>query len=304
MKLLVAPMQGYTDAPFCRYHSDIYGSADVYFTPFIRMEKGEARRRDLRNITSPLVENIRLVPQIIFRDIDEFRILRDAVVQAGYREMDMNLGCPFPPQVNHGRGAALLRNPRLLEEVSSELPECVKVSAKMRLGVERPDEWRAVADVINSMPLSHVTVHPRVAIQRYEGELYMDECDAFVSQSAHPVVFNGDVKRPEDLTSLVGRYPQLAGIMAGRGILARPSLFAEWRQGREWPREERLAALMRLHQALYAYYRETLCGQSQILMKVKPFWEYLEEGIGHKAAKAIKKASSLVKYEEAVRSVR
>ena len=68
----MAPLQGYTEAEYRRAFADVYGAPDVCYTPFLRMEKGEAARRTLRDINSPLNAGTNTVPQIIFRDAAEF----------------------------------------------------------------------------------------------------------------------------------------------------------------------------------------------------------------------------------------
>lgn len=305
MKFFAAPMQGHTEGAFCRFHSEIYGAADFYCTPFMRVERGEVRRRDLKvNDPAPLA-GINVVPQAIFRNTDELRMIAESVAALGFPTLDLNLGCPFPPQVKHGRGAALLRNPSLLASLSglmSDFPS-LAFSIKMRLGVEQPDEWREVIDIINGLPLTRVTVHPRVATQQYGGELHMDQFNAIAEKLQHRLVYNGDLTTLESIEEIQNRYPTLEGVMAGRGLLARPSLHAELVQGREWSRGERIEKLLELHRRLFTLYRDTLCGDTQILMKIKPFWEYLEPEIGHKPFKSIKKASNIAKYISAVESI-
>ncbi len=139
MKFFAAPMQGHTEGIFCRFHSDTYGPADFYSTPFIRVEKGEVRRRDLRVNDTQTVKGLNVIPQAIFRDITEWKLIAEAVAQLGFTTLDMNLGCPFPPQVKHGRGAALLRNPSLLKAVAEEMSSfpTLAFSIKMRLGVDQ-----------------------------------------------------------------------------------------------------------------------------------------------------------------------
>jgi hypothetical protein len=87
--------------------------------------------------------------------------------------------------------------------------------------------------------------------------------------------------------------------MIGRGLLARPSLAAEYAAG-EWDRVRRITALRTFHESIYSHYASTLCGDAQLLSKIKPMWEMLEDEIGHKACKAIRKATSISKYENAV----
>lgn len=301
--IAVAPMQGYTDAPFRHYHSEIYGGdATLYCSPFIRVEHGDIRRRDLRDITSAFNDGMSLLPQVIFRDADEFNRLVDAVAAAGFDKVDLNLGCPFPPQVKKGRGAGLLQRFPELEQVAVavEARHEITFSVKMRLGVTSPDEFRQVVPVLNHMPLSHVTVHPRIAAQQYGGDLYIDAYSELRDALTHPVIFNGDVATPADIDAALSRAD---GVMIGRGLLGRPSLIAEWREGREWSADERLENILRFHGEIFAHYADTLCGDTQILMKIKPFWDYLEPEIGHKTAKLIKKATSVPKYEAAISTI-
>jgi hypothetical protein len=61
--------------------------------------------------------------------------------------------------------------------------------------------------------------------------------------------------------------------------------------------------MMEFHRALLGHYEETLCGDAQVLAKIKPFWEYAEDEIGRKAWKAIRKASNMARYHSAVAMV-
>ena len=118
------------------------------------------------------------------------------------------------------------------------------------------------------------------------------------------MVYNGDVTTPGDIDGLTHSYPALHGVMAGRGLLMRPTLFTEWRTGCELSESERLATALHLHDAIYGSYKSRLCGDTQLLSKIKPLWEYLEDTIGHKNAKAIRKATTVPKYEAAVAALR
>ena len=85
MKLFMAPLQGYTDAPYRLFHTEVFGGADGCFSPFLRWEKGEPARRTMRDILSPLnAETAGFVPQIIFRDAEEMRRLAGALKAEGF----------------------------------------------------------------------------------------------------------------------------------------------------------------------------------------------------------------------------
>lgn len=301
MKLYAAPLQGYTEAPWRHYHAMIYGGIHAYYTPFIRVEHGSVRPRDIRDITSELNTNLSIIPQIICKDEAEFHTTTEAAIQSGHKRIDINMGCPFALQVNRGRGAALMLNQSALKDIARAMvryPE-VRFSIKMRLGMNSSHEWQNSIDIINNMPLHSVTIHPRIASQQYSGHLDMEQLHNLASMLTHPVIFNGDVTTISGIKKL-SDTPGIDGIMIGRGLLARPSLAIEHSTGTTWNREQRLQALKRFHSCLYNHYRETLCGDSQLLSKTKPFWEYLEPEIGHKAAKMIHKSGTIHKYTEAI----
>ena len=301
--IIAAPLQGFTEAPFRHFHAEQFGAADAYLSPFLRIEHGAVRPRDLRDIISPLNKNHNVIPQIIFRDAEEFRKLVECVSDAGYNHINLNMGCPFPPQVAKGRGAGILPQSGTLSIIGKEidaLSHSMKFSIKMRLGIAAENEWRDIASIINSMPLEHVTVHPRTATQQYKGELHLDSFAEILSALQHPVIFNGEVKSPEDITAIINRFSGLAGIMIGRGLLSRPSIVNEWKTGTEWSSNDRLSSFFQLHDRILNHYRTVLCGDTQLLTKMKPFWEYSPEMVGRKDLKAMSKASTLPRYLSAV----
>lgn len=303
--LLAAPLQGYTEAPFRHFHAQIYGNGGkaclTYFTPFVRIEKGEVRTRDMRDVTTNLNSNHQVIPQIIARDADEFRLLTQSIQATGHTHIDLNLGCPFVPQVRKGRGAGLLSYPDRLRKIADcmkdEFPE-IKFSVKMRLGIRDPWQWRNVISILDSMPLTHITVHPRTAEQKYNGQLHTDILNEFTEATHHRLIYNGEITTPEMLDKLSKSVPRFSGAMIGRGLLRRPSLPAEWYSGSEWPLDEQRHNLLRLHNAILNYYNETLCGDTQILTKIRPLWDYFGDIFDRKAIKKVLKSNTLTAYRQ------
>ncbi len=305
MKIYSAPLQGYTDSAWRAAHRCVYGDGvDAYFSPFVRVEHGQVRRRDLAD-TMPTTAYT-LVPQVIFRDMEEFDILVQALVDQGYTRVDLNFGCPFPPQVKHGRGAGALVKPDLLAAVAGrmrELPQ-VRFSVKMRLGMDDAHQWRASTEALAAMPVEFVTIHPRIARQGYKGELWMDELVAAIDILPHPIVFNGEIVDIQDIDRAMA-IDGVCGVMIGRGLLRRPSLVAEWREGREWSADERLCKLCELHDMVYEQRRERLQGgEAQVVQSMHTFWDYADGQVEHRRLKAIRKANSLQRYFEAVNMLR
>ncbi len=285
---MIAPLQGLTEAAWRGAHFSMFGDSQgevEYFTPFIREEKGVARARDMREFSSGLNRGIMLTPQIIFRDVDEWSLLVDSLAAAGATRIDMNLGCPFVPQVRKGRGAGMLSSPDRLMKIADAMAAytgSLEFSVKMRLGVSDPAEAQDVAAVINDMPLRHVAIHPRTAAQQYKGALLLDDMERLMTRLRHPVVYNGEITTPQEIDPLTSRY---AGVMVGRGLLARPSLFAEWRTGRLLTPHEHEEAYLTLLGATASELEKTLCGEAQLRDKMKPYWEYVPATLDKKIVK-------------------
>lgn len=302
MQLMFAPVQGHTDAAYRHFHNEVYGDACIYFTPFIRLERNSLRNRDVKDFTGPLNDGISLIPQVIFKNHEELSTLVSELRNLGAKKIDINMGCPFPLQTARGRGAATIARPeaaQAVESVVTENPDII-FSVKMRLGMTGSDEWQQILPILNRLPLSHITLHPRVASQQYKGHVDMEAFETFSKECERPLVYNGDLRTPQDVIEMQEKYPGLAGIMSGRGLLARPSLAAEVTEGREWTLPERLEKMMTFHRLLLDHYQELLCGDAQVISKISPFWEYAEPEIGHKAWKALKKASNMAKYHTAL----
>ena len=305
MEIHFAPLQGYTDFEYRRIHSRHCGGVDTYYTPFIRWEKGGIREKDIRDILPENNEGLHLVPQIICADTDEFNRLADTIQEHGYGEMDLNMGCPAPMQTKLMRGSGILPYPTRVSALLREMerrPE-VRFSAKMRLGLEGKEEWRELSGMLNSSCLKHLTVHPRIGKQMYKGEVDMDAFNEVYSSIHIPIIYNGDVTSMEQVSSLLERYPDLPGIMMGRGLLARPTLAQECLMGKEMPHEERMSILMQMHEDMLGYCTRKYKVDSQILLHIHSFWEYQESQLERKAWKKIMKAGNMKNYLEAIRKL-
>lgn len=308
MNYYFAPVQGHTDASYRHFHALHYGhhaggdSEIIYTTPFIRLEKGEIRKKDLKDATSELNEGVHTIPQIIFKNREELLTLVNLLKNQGAGRIDINMGCPFPLQTSRGRGAATIANPECREavkEVVETNPEII-FSLKMRLGFAE-EEYLPLIETLNQIKLDHLAVHPRTAKDQYTGDLHDDAFRNIYELSSNPLVYNGEIHNPADAAAIMERYPDLAGIMIGRGALGRPSLFAEIISGEEWDENRRRKEMLAFHRELFRHYSDTLIGgDHQVLSKIHPFWEYSETEIGRKAWKAIKKASNISKYQTAL----
>lgn len=306
MNISFAPLQGFTDAAYRRFHHEIYGDCiDFYYTPFIRLEHGTPHQRDIRDIDPKKNAGFNLIPQIICSNATELDSIVPHIINAGYNHIDINMGCPFPLQTRKHRGSGILTQHQMVNDIIGHIVNYsdVTFSVKMRLGYDNPQQCIDLLPILNHANLSHITMHPRLGIQQYRGEPDMESFKKFHKECNVPIIFNGDITSIEDINNLVMQFPDLHGIMIGRGLLSRPSLAMEYKTGITLTHEQQLSHVCDFHSLLYDYYATTLQGEAQILCKIKPFWEYLQSLIGKKNFKAIKKASTTAKYLAAIKSI-
>ena len=56
-----APLQGYTDSVYREAHTRVFGGVDTYYTPFVRIEKGGFRNKDLKDFAYPnSIKNLKI----------------------------------------------------------------------------------------------------------------------------------------------------------------------------------------------------------------------------------------------------
>lgn len=316
MKILFAPLQGYTTGIYRKVHAETFGGVDAYYAPFLRIENGHPREKDLRDLDGDTdsgkcnsVVHAKTVPQIIANSASEFKVLADAILQKGFTEIDFNMGCPFPLQVSRHRGAGLLNDTRTVQEIMNEIARLsiagtAKFSVKMRLGQGSPDEAFALLPILNDAPLTQITLHPRLGKQQYKGALDILSFEKFYNECRHPLVYNGDITNVSQICEMERRYPKLAGIMIGRGLLAQPSLAAEYKAGKaNITGKEFTDKLLQMHEIIFEYACKTYQGDSQILSHIKSFWDYLEPSLPKKVFKKIQKAGKLSEYDAAIQSL-
>ena len=302
MKIYSAPLQGFTEAVWRNIHSRIFGGIDGYFTPFIRYEHNEIRSKDIRDVECKNNTVQHLVPQIIAATPQEMRPLIALLENEGYDCVDINMGCSFPLQARKKHGAGILPHPAMVAELLSALNDypSMRFSVKMRLGWADKAEWRALLPILNDTPLTHITMHPRLGCEQYRQPADVEEFAVFAAECRHPLVYNGDILTLQDIEQCEARFPTLHGIMIGRGLLANPALGLEYKQGKVLSAKELCERTQAMHDAMYQAMAPRLQGNTQLLGKLKPYWEYLLPDMEKRYRKAIVKSNTVEKYMQAV----
>ena len=298
-----APLQGYTDVIYRNAHAACFGGIDAYYTPFVRLETGTFRHRDVRGIEPGNNQVPHLIPQLIAPTAEKAEKILSLFIEKGYKEADINMGCPFSILAKRHNGSGILPYPEEVKALLSLITKYPQInfSIKMRLGWEDPEECLKLAPIINELPLRQVVMHPRLGKQQYKGEVDLKAFEAFQHVCKHPLIYNGDINHIEDIHRIQEQFPGLAGMMIGRGLLANPALAWEYQQNRTLEFDEMKEKIQSMHTYVYEEYIEQLKGGDlQILNKMKAFWEYLLPNADRKLLKAIHKSTNLHKYTQAV----
>ncbi|MCQ2224982.1 MAG: tRNA-dihydrouridine synthase family protein [Paludibacteraceae bacterium] len=307
MQYHFAPLQGYTDAVFRETHAKHFKGIDAYYTPFCRVEKGEMRWHDQKDINPErnptLFKEGRLVPQIIGNSAEEVTLLIQKIQEFGYKKVDVNFGCPFPMIAKKQKGAGILTCPEKVEEVLAALSQFsgMEFSLKMRLGMVAPDEALQLLPLINQTKLSHLTMHARLGKDQYKGEMDLESYETFAKACKIPLVFNGDITTLEGMQNIEEQYPNLSAMMIGRGLLQNPLLVEERINNAPYPAAKRNALLKSFLEELEAGYAEQMNGgEGQVVQKLTSYWEYLLPELDHKSRKKILKSKKMTDYKSGV----
>ena len=156
------------------------------------------------------------------------------VESRGVDLVDLNCGCPIDHFTHKGIGAALGRQPARIRRIVESMKKAVTnipVTVKLRLGWN--DEMRNVLDQARAAVdggADAIFVHGRTRNARYRFAADWDAIGAVVAAVPVPVVGNGDVLFPQDISEARARSG-CAGVMCARGVLIKPWLFREASEG-------------------------------------------------------------------------
>lgn len=302
--LSVAPMEGLTTHVYRTLHARMFGGADVYYMPFVTptiCPKFTARQ--LRDIAPENNFGIPVTPQLLSNRSADFIWAVKALADMGYKEVNLNLGCPAGTVVARGRGSGFLRNlvglKTFLNDIFNEnLP--LPISIKTRIGWSNEDEFEDLLNLYLSYPLKLLIVHPRLKTDQYRGKARILMLAKYRSQINVPLGINGDLITVGDLQRTRTEFsPQM--LMVGRALMADPALFRKYRGGKAATSDE----IKNFSEALFEGYCKAFGSRKNAMMRMKEYWFFLAnlfEG-GPKLSKAIFKSKTEDDMRKAIGNV-
>ena len=306
--LLSSPLQGFTDFRFRNAFHKYFGGIDTFYSPYIKLNgklviKGSYERDILPENNSTL----NVIPQIITNDAEEFLFVAKYIQQFGYKELNWNLGCPYPMVAKCGMGSGLISNTSQIEHILKRVHNetDIIVSMKMRMGYENPTEILDVFPILEQYPIKNIAIHARIGKQLYKGGVDLDSFQKCLDTSKQKIYYNGDITSVEKFRTMQERFPTIDHWMIGRGLIADPFLPSMIKNNTtEYPKNK-FEIFEAFHDTIYQEYDAYLQGPTPIRMKMLGFWEYFSESFSNpqKTYKKIKKAGNSKNYEAAVKEI-
>lgn len=295
-----APLEGITGYIFRNAHHKVFPEMDEYYIPFASPNMHNSfSPKELRDVDPAYNAGMRAVPQLLTNRADYFLKAAEELYAMGYREVNLNTGCPSQTVCTKGKGAGMLRDTVVLDAFFCELFKNwnldMRVSVKTRVGISEEHELDDVLEVLNTYPIDSVILHPRVQKDFYKNPVRPHLFRKAAAECVHPLVYNGDLHSPGDCLAIEREYPKLRGIMLGRGLLENPGLVTTLKTGRPVTKEE----IRRFHDVYYTDYAAFASGDKQILSKMKELWIFMGKSFpdSEKYMKQIKKCSRCDDYE-------
>jgi len=301
-----APMEGITGRLFRLRHYEYFGGADRYFTPFVSPNQHHVfSSKELGDVLPDGNGAVPIVPQILTKNAEDFLWCAREMKHMGYREVNLNCGCPSGTVAAKGKGAGMLEDLGKLEAFLDTVFEKVRVdvSVKTRLGLVEDEEFWPVLELFSRYPLSQLIVHPRVQKDFYKGRARVNVFEEAMGRTALPLGYNGDLSGAEACRAFVEKHGEIKSVMVGRGLLCDPALFQKCRGGPAADKER----LQAFYEALFEDYCEAFHSVKNALRPMKELWNFqLRLFAGeekHRLSKALRKCTDGGEYRESVKRI-
>ena len=278
MKLQMAPMEGITNYIYRNAHAKHFGVMDKYYTPFLSLHKEkEFNHKEMQEILPEHNEGLGVIPQVLTNSPEDFLRGAEKLRAIGYREININMGCPSATVVTKSKGAGMLAEPekleRFLDEIFEKAP--MEISIKTRLGMEDTKEWVKLLQIYNKYPIKELIVHARVRADFYQNKPNLEAVSDALKNSLNPICYNGDIFTVDNFRDLTKTFPNIDNIMIGRGLLSNPFLAEEIYNNTDTTAvltKEKRERLQDFHEELYNGYKKILSGEQNVLFKMKELW--------------------------------
>lgn len=231
MKLILAPLAGFTDAPFRLMASD--AGADLTYTEMVSAAGLFHGSAPTRLLMETMPGEGPVACQIFGSKVDEIAFAAKEVENTGrFVEINLNAGCPMTKVTRCGAGSKLIENPEKIYTLLKAMVSNVKlpVTLKTRLG-PHPEKTQIfeILDAAESAGAKGIIVHARYTSQMHGGAVFLDTLAEVVLRAHIPVFGNGSIIDRASFERF--KETGVDGVMIGRASLSNPGIFRQWETG-------------------------------------------------------------------------
>lgn len=307
----LAPLAGYSDLPF-RLLSKKYGCG-VCCSEMVSVKGMAFKNHGTRRLIATCPEDDPMVLQLFGSEAEYFEPVMEKLVGMGYRNYDLNSGCPVRKVLKSGSGVKLMEDPdklinlvTIMVKKAAEHPEGGRVGVKFRLGFNKGEDiYIEIGKRLQDVGVDWVTLHPRYGKQMFAGTADWSKLKLLKEALDIPVVGSGDLFTAEDGHRCI-EETGIDAVMFARGALYDPSIFARFvalRNGKELPARDgkALAEIVREHIHLTRKYE----GDSRSFRKIRSIIPRYAKGLkGIRALRAsLLECEDWVALEEAAATI-
>ncbi|MCJ7967403.1 tRNA dihydrouridine synthase DusB [Lachnospiraceae bacterium NSJ-171] len=225
--LALGPMAGVTDLPFRLLCKEM--GCNMLYTEMVSAKAILYKNKNTKELLNIDKNEHPVGVQLFGSDPDIMAQIAAQVEEGECDFIDINMGCPVPKIVNNGEGSALLKQPKLVEEILTKMVKVVNkpVTVKIRKGFENGTVYAVeIAKIAESCGVSAIAVHGRTREQYYSGKADWDVIKDVKKAVKIPVIGNGDIFSAEDAKAMK-EYTGCDGLMVARGARGNPWIFRE-----------------------------------------------------------------------------
>ena len=241
--VLLAPMAGVTDLPFrllCREQGVGLACMEMISAKAILY-----KNKNTESLLAIHPQEGTVSLQLFGSDPKILSEMAKKIEDRPFAILDINMGCPMPKVVGNGEGSALMKEPKLVEEIVTAVVKAVRkpVTVKIRKGFnDTCVNAVEIARIAEASGAAAVMIHGRTREQYYAGAADWEIIARVKENLSIPVIGNGDIVDGASAEAILTQTG-CDGVMIGRAARGNPWIFrqiaAYLRDGTILPRPEK-----------------------------------------------------------------
>lgn len=302
--LILGPMAGVTDLAFRRLCRE--QGCDLLYTEMVSAKAIHFNNKNTRELLRTEEDESPIAVQIFGSDPKIMAEAARKMEELPFDIIDVNMGCPVPKIVNNNEGSALMKDPKRVEKILTEIVKAVKkpVTVKIRKGFdENTINAVEIAKISENAGVSAIAVHGRTREEYYSGKADWEIIRQVKDTVKIPVIGNGDVNQPEDVKKIMDQTG-CDGVMIGRAARGNPWIFSRAREYMRSnillpsPNMEEIKTMIHKHALLAVQYK----GEYTAIREMRKHVAWYTAGLPHSAKirHDVNQVSTLRELEEII----